>query len=247
MHSRPLPAQKGTFRFSGDRERPSAAFPMGLGANGMHEVCGAGHADFAALTGFALAARAARTGVTLWIRQTNLTQEHGRLFQEGPGCLNHAPQNILNVTVRKLPDALWAVEEVVRSAAAGLVIAELTDADFTASRRLALASGRHGVPVILLMPHTREGATAASARWRVSPRPSAPNRHDPHAPGALRWKALLERSRQAPHLAGQTFDLELDDETLSLRVVSGLAADPAPARGARAEDRIGAASPRKTA
>ncbi|MDX1292422.1 MAG: hypothetical protein R3265_06410, partial [Hyphomonas sp.] len=179
--------------------------------------------------------------------QASLKQAHGRLLLTG--CRQVAPDlpASLNITTRKPAEALWATEEAIRSGVAALVIAELEDADFTASRRLALASSRHGTPVILLMPYTRSGSTAASARWRLSPRPSSPNRYDPHAPGALRWKAVLERSRQASHMAGQSFDLELDDETLSLRVVAGLASDPAPARAPRPENRIGPSGIRQTA
>ncbi|MBF4328339.1 hypothetical protein EAY16_24000, partial [Vibrio anguillarum] len=64
----------------------------------------------------------------------------------------------LSLTARTLPDALWAVEEAVVSGAVSLVVAEIEAADFTATRRLTLASGRHGVPVVLLMPPTCEGA-----------------------------------------------------------------------------------------
>jgi protein ImuA len=48
-------------------------------------------------------------------------------------------------------------------------------------------------------------------------------------------------------MAGHAFDLELDDETLSLRVVSGLATDPAETRPPRPQDRIGPAGFRQSA
>ncbi|QSR23041.1 ImuA family protein [Hyphomonas sp. KY3] len=238
---------KDAFHSFPPQQQPSLSFPLGLGEVGVHEICEASHGDFPAMTGFALAARTRRKGPVIWIRQSSLKQAHGGLLQAG--CREVAPDlpPSLNITPRKPAEALWATEEAIRSGVASLVIAELEDASFTASRRLALVSGRHGTPVILLMPYTRDGATAANARWRLSPRPSSPNRYDTHAPGALRWKAVLERSRQAPHMAGQSFDLELDDETLSLRVVSGLAADPAPARSPRPQDRIGPPGLRQTA
>ena len=141
----------------------------------------------------------------------------------------------LNVETRTLAEALWAVEEAVVSGAVSLVIAEVEAADFTATRRLTLASGRYGVPVILMMPQTCEGATAAATRWRIRPRPSAPNRYDPQAPGNPRWRAVLERCRTAPNATGASFDLEWNDETLSLSVVSGLAAGPAAPRPAERE------------
>lgn len=229
----PLVVPAARLRKPGDG--PCPAFPFGLGLRGVHEVCETAHGDMAALTGFALAASQRRKGVLLHVVQTGQALEHGDLLAEGVRQMQAAPPAILTVRTRKTMDTLWTIEEAVRSGAAGLVLAEVAEADFTASRRLALASGRHGVPVILLMPHRRDGATAASARWRVAPRPSATNRFDPRAPGRVRWRAVLERSREVPHLAGQGFDLEWNDETLSLTVVSGLAADtPAPGKARRA-------------
>ncbi|OYW84204.1 MAG: hypothetical protein B7Z22_11130 [Hyphomonas sp. 32-62-5] len=74
----------------------------------------------------------------------------------------------LGLVTRHAGDALWAVEEAVVSGAVSHVIAEVDAADFTATRRLTLASERHGVPVTLLLPHTCEGATAALTRWRAA-------------------------------------------------------------------------------
>ncbi len=206
-----------------------AEFPLGLGQTGVHEVCEESFGDMAALTGFALAAAKPRRGAIAWIVQRRLTLDHGTFLPSGLPDLCRSVRPIVSVDVTKHQDGLWTIEEAVRSAAVGCVIAEIDCMDFTASRRLALASGRHGVPVILLMPYACEGSTAASARWRVSPRPSSQNLFDPRAPGHPRWRAVLERTRQAPHMAGKVFDLELNDETLSLSVVSRLASyTPAP-------------------
>ena len=219
----------GVFRLRASPRRQPAQFPLGLGASGVHELCEAQYGDFTALTGFALAAAETRPGAVVWISQADLVQAHGMRLQAGLAQARTQANAMLHVHARKQGEALWAVEEALSSSAPGLVIAELCDLDFTASRRLTLAASRHGVPLILLLPYTRDGATAAQARWRISPRPSASNRFDPHAPGFVRWRAVLERARQAPHLAGQVFDLEWNDETLSLTVVPGLAAHaPAP-------------------
>lgn len=211
---------------TGENAQP-LAFPLGLGACGVHEVCEHTFGDIGALTGFVLASAAMRPGAVAWISQTDLTREHGHLLAGGMRFLRRDLRPVFMVRVQRAVQALWALEEVVASSAVSLAIAELGGVDFTASRRLQLASERHGVPVILMLPYTTEGATAASARWRVRAEPSAPNRYDPRAPGALRWYARLERSRLAPEQVGQGFNLELDDETLSLHMVSGLAAHPA--------------------
>ena len=214
------------FRLKPTATRAPAAFPLGLGQYGVHELCEDSFGDMAALTGFALAASRPCKGMIVWVRQQALAHDHGHVLAAGMQALAPQTPPILNITTRKTTDTLWATEEAIRAQATGLVIAELQTADFTASRRLTLASSRHGVPLILLMPYTRQGSTASAARWRIASRPSAPNRYDPHAPGHTRWHAALERCRRAPHMTGHSFNLELDNETLSLRVVTGLAANP---------------------
>lgn len=226
----------GVFRLDQRPDRPDPDFPLKLGSEGVHEICEAGHGDMAAMTGFALAAARPPSGAIFWVRQHLLEREHGRLFEAGMDWLTAMGKPLVTVATRRPGDTLWACEEGIQSSAVGLVICEVQGLDFTASRRLTLAAGRQGVPLILLLPWRHDGTSAASARWRVSPRPSSPNPFDNRAPGHTRWQAVLEKSRQAPHMAGRLFNIELDHETLSLRVVSGLAADapsprPAPAIG----------------
>ncbi|MEO1028409.1 MAG: hypothetical protein AAFX02_05065 [Pseudomonadota bacterium] len=201
-------------------------FPFGLARQGVHEIAEQSYGDLTAATGFALAAAGQVTGPILWVAQSKAGMEHGGLFQTGLASFHEVQPTVLTVRTRKLPDALWAIEEAICSKVVGLVIAEIEDTDFTASRRLALASDRSGVPAILLMPYTKEGASAAQARWRVSAQASAPNQFDAHGLGRPRWRAVLERSRQVPQFAGRSFDIELNDETFSLNLVSKLAAHP---------------------
>jgi protein ImuA len=214
----------------------AAGFPYGLGVTGLHEVAEAAYGDRAAATGFVLAAtRQARPGVWLWVSQTKFTGDAGHVPEAALRQMQPASPARLSVDVRTPADALWAVEEAVVSGAVSLVVAEISAADFTSTRRLTLASGRYGVPVILLLPQTCEGATAAATRWRISPQLSSANPHDPQAPGHPRWRAVLERCRAAPGAVGTSFDLEWNDETLSLGLVSGVAAGPAAPRTAAGE------------
>lgn len=215
------------------RAAPEAeiAFPYGLGVSGLHEVAEAGYGDRAAATGFVLAAaKPAGSGILLWISQTHSARETGIVPEAALRGMTRGKLQRLTVMTRQASEALWAVEEAIISGAVSHVIAEVETADFTATRRLTLASGRHGVPVTLLLPHRTEGATAAATRWRIAPLPSAPNHYDPLAPGHARWRAALERCRTAPGAAGRNFDLEWNDETLSLSVVPGMAAGPAAPR-----------------
>ena len=228
------------FRFGDASEAAGSqaghSFPFGLGESGLHEVCESRFGDLAALSGFVLATAQLRSGAIAWIGQRGLSSEHGTLMMAGQASLRRDCRHILSIRTQTLSHALWALEEVICSAAVGAVIAELEQPDFTASRRLLLASERHGVPVILLLPFRAEGATAATARWRVQPEPSSFNRFDPHAPGNARWCAQLERSRMAPDQVGRRFYVELDHETLSLRMVSGMATH-APASRPKRKDK----------
>ncbi len=217
----------GMFRMRPQDQTRPPVFPMGLGADGVHELVEAGFGDMPALTGFALTASAGQTGPVAWIRYGRAGQDHGRVMLRGLPGLRQDPPSLLQIVTYRPKETLWAMEEVIQSRAVSLVIGEIQDLDFTASRRLMLAARRCGVPAILLMPYTRQGATAATARWRISARPSARNPSDPGAPGAIRWRAVLERSRVPGHTTPYTFDLELDDETLSLSVASRLATDTA--------------------
>ena len=210
-----------------------AAFPFGLGVSGVHEVAEEAYGHWAAVTGFVLAtARPGRKSPCLWVCQANITQDAGHVpvtsFREMTGA--DTPR--LSLITRNASETLWAAEEGVVSGAVSHVVAEVERADFTATRRLALASEKHGVPVTLLLPHGCSGVTAAATRWRIGTRLSTPNRHDPRAPGQARYRAVLERCRIAPAATGQAFDLEWNNETVSLHMVSGMVAGPSAPRPA---------------
>lgn len=202
------------------------SFPYGLGERGVHEIAAGEYGDMAACAGFALAGglKRAGPGAIVWVSDAGRWRDTGPLSGAGLAAFGLDPGRLLFVQARKPREALWAVEEAMRCPAVALVLAELPELGFTASRRLVLAGKSYGVPVIALLGQCCEGATAATARWRVQARPSAPNRWDARAPGHSRWRAVLERSRSAPGAAGRIHELEFDHETLSLHMVSRLAA-----------------------
>ena len=203
-------------------QREESFLPFRLGQVGVHECVESRVGDMGALTGFALT-NVQPEGAVLWVRQYKLTQEYGMLLPSGTAAFQRAVQHSLHVQASKRMDALWAIEEGIKSGAVSLVIGEVEDADFTATRRLKLASERYGVPVVLLMPHTREGISACETRWRISTQPSSLNSYDIKGLGRPQWQATLERCRIAPERVGEVFDLEYDDEALSVRVVSRMA------------------------
>lgn len=233
MARAPLP--KGVFKLSAasasqDFSEATKAFPFGLGRQGVHEVCEAAYGDRTAALGFVAAHLPVRGGPIIAIAQTNPLADHGRWYETGLRIFTRQSPPFLHVTARTAKQVLWATEEALSSGAPGLVIAETDTPDFTASRRLALAAAKTGVPAALLLPHTTQGSTAATVRWRISTQRSAANPYDAGAPGATRWRAIAERIRSAPHHAGAIFDLEFDHETFRLDLVSRLAPDAAQAR-----------------
>ena len=67
--------------------------------------------------------------------------------------------------------------------------------DFTATRRLAVAAERSGVPCWLVRLGGTANLSGARMRWRIASAPSLPNPFDPRAPGAPAWDAELFRAR----------------------------------------------------
>jgi protein ImuA len=70
--------------------------------------------------------------------------------------------------------------------------------DFTATRRLAVASERSGTPCWLVRLGGTANLSGARMRWRVESAPSLINDLDPRAPGLPAWDAELFRARGSP-------------------------------------------------
>jgi protein ImuA len=123
--------------------------------------------------------------------------ESGRLYP--PGLPS---RNLIHVEARDARDALWAMEEGVRCAALSAVIGELWGdpraLDFTATRRLAVASERSGTPCWLVRLGATANLSGARMRWRVASAPSLVNALDGRAPGLAAWGAELFRARGHP-------------------------------------------------
>ncbi|MDP9085934.1 MAG: hypothetical protein M3N02_04100, partial [Pseudomonadota bacterium] len=87
----------------------------------------------------------------LWVQERMAILEGGRIYPPGLGAkglvLESIPE-LIHVEAKDARAALWAMEEGLRCAALGGVIGELWGdpraADFTATRRLAVAAERSG-------------------------------------------------------------------------------------------------------
>jgi protein ImuA len=133
----------------------------------------------------------------LWVQERMAILESGRVHP--PGL--HS-QSLVHVETRDARDALWAMEEGVRCAGLSAVIGEIWGdpraLDFTATRRLAVASERSGTPCWLVRLGGTANLSGARMRWRIASAPSLANALDPKAPGLPAWDAELFRARGMP-------------------------------------------------
>jgi protein ImuA len=133
----------------------------------------------------------------LWVQDRMAILESGRIHPPGLPT-----QDLIHVEARDARDALWAMEEGVRCSALSAVIGELWGdpkaLDFTATRRLAVASERSGTPCWLIRLGGTPNLSGARMRWRIASAPSLIGSLDPRAPGTPSWDAELFRARGHP-------------------------------------------------
>jgi protein ImuA len=135
-----------------------------------------------------------RSKPVLWVQERMAILESGRIYPPGLGTID-----VVHVEARDARAALWAMEEGVRCSALSAVIGELwgdpAALDFTATRRLAVASERSGVPCWLVRLGGHANLGGARMRWRIGSAPSFLNSLDSRAPGLPAWDAELFRAR----------------------------------------------------
>ncbi|HEV2594511.1 MAG TPA: recA-like protein [Sphingomicrobium sp.] len=130
----------------------------------------------------------------LWIQERMAILESGRVHPLGLPM-----HNLIHVEARDARDALWAMEEGLRCSALCAVIGEIWGnpraLDFTATRRLAVASERSGVSAFLIRLGGEANLSGARMRWRIASASSIANELDPRAPGLPAWNVELFRAR----------------------------------------------------
>jgi hypothetical protein len=170
------------------------------------------------------ALQGARPRPLLWCWPRESAGELGELF--GPGLLSLGldPAGLVIAEAPRPAEALWAIEEAVRSGAVALVLGVLDEVGLTPARRLSLAAQSSRTPCLLLSAPRSPPAAAAATRWRIGEAASAPHPFDPAAPGPPRHAVALERCRRRPVAGGPvSFLVEWSDETLGFRLASPLA------------------------
>lgn len=189
----------------------------------LEEACAARGGDVGAALAFALARIGdADPRPPLLVAPRRWLAEHGRPFAPaivpGDACL-------LLVAARNEADALWAMEQGLRSGAVAGVIGAVERTTLTQTRRLDFAA-REGGSTAVLLRGQEGGLSAARRRWRIATLPSAPHPLDAGAPGRWRVQAELTRRRDGPPGA---WIMEQDDRTHDgthrLRLAARLAGD----------------------
>jgi len=133
----------------------------------------------------------------LWVQDRMSILESGRIHP--PGLPS---QDLIHVEACDARAALWAMEEGVRCSALSCVIGEIWGdpkaLDFTATRRLAVASERSGTPCWVVRLGGSANLSGARMRWRIASAPSLVNQLDRRAPGSAAWDVELFRARGMP-------------------------------------------------
>jgi protein ImuA len=161
--------------------------------------------------------------------------EFGDPYGHGLAQMGLKVGRLILVEARTDKDALWAIEETLRSEARPAVVAGAVAGglDLTSSRRLNLAAAPQRTPLMLLCGPKSAGTSAAATRWRIAAAPAARDRFG--ALAAPRWHVALERSRLGSR-HGSPMDrpgawlIEWNHVAHRFRVVDGLADRP-PAAG----------------
>ena len=136
----------------------------------------------------------------LWVQDKAALRLSGRPYR--PGLPRELRHRLIHVAAKSPEDALFALEEGLRCRDLAFVIGELSGnpraLSFTASRRLSLATEKHGVPLWLVRLDAARDLGSARMRWEARASPSAPPRWNGQAPGAAAWRAELFRARSHP-------------------------------------------------
>jgi len=136
----------------------------------------------------------------LWVQDKTALRLSGRPYR--PGLPRELRHRLIHVAAKSPEDALFSLEEGLRCRDLAFVIGELSGnpkaLSFTASRRLSLATEKHGVPLWLVRLDARRDLGSARMRWEARASPSPPPRWNGQAPGPPAWRAELFRARSHP-------------------------------------------------
>jgi len=180
-----------------------------------------------------------QSGPAVLVTARRALMDFGEPYGHGLAQLGLDMGRLILVEARTDKDALWAIEETLRSRVRPAMVAGALAGglDLTSSRRLNLAAAPQRTPLVLLSGSKAVGTSAAAARWRIAAAPAARDRFG--ALAAPRWHVTLERSRLGSHRGPPmnrpmhrpmnqpgTWLIEWNHVAHRFRVVAGLADRP---------------------
>lgn len=152
---------------------------------GSHELFG----DFP--THFVLMQMQQNDQQIIWLKGVN---DADYLYPNAIANLGINLQKITFITYHSQQQALWIVEEALRSGAVGIVVAEgLKQPDLLQSRRLNLAAEKGKSKAFMLLKGTSKNANSAMTRWQI----------DISAARQNQYQVKLLRSRQKGFISGE--------------------------------------------
>lgn len=148
----------------------------------------------------AVAAAHDRFGAVIWIRRGGAGETGAEALDPYGLSALFDPARLLEVAAPTPVDALWAMEEALRSGAAPVVIAEPERRlDLTASRRLQLAAEAGGGLGLSLAPETAPPrSSAVETRWRATPVLRRAADDDDGAAPTAAWRWELLKNKRGP-------------------------------------------------
>jgi protein ImuA len=164
---------------------PEGRFPLGA----LHEFISTSAEESTASFGFicGIVSAIMKGAPSVWVAASR------KIFPPGLKAFNIEPQHLLFIQTKKPKEALWVMEEALKTEGLSAVVGELSDLSFTESRRLQLAVESSQVTGFLVRQQPKNSTTACAARWKISSLPSQ-NENLPGL-GYPRWQVDLLKVR----------------------------------------------------
>ncbi|WP_417450039.1 ImuA family protein [Kordiimonas sp.] len=160
-----------------------------------HEIWAQKPDDFTPAMAYALAGLSSDERPILWVTSPRMVSEHGLPY--GPGLLRFGidPARLVIVRAQSRIDALWAVEEGLKSAKLAAVVGEVAGIDLTESRRLSLVTREVMTRCTLLLRTAKAPSSASYSRMQLRATTSQPPHFAESTPGEPRLQAGLVKHR----------------------------------------------------
>lgn len=142
---------------------------------------------------------------TIWLKSKN---DADYLYPNAVANLGVNLQNITFITYQTQQQALWIIEEALRSGAVGTVVTEgVKQPNLLQSRRLNLAAEKGKAKSFMLLRGASQNANSAMTRWQVDTSPAKQNQ----------YQVKLLRSRQKGFISGEgNWIMDIKNETFHI-------------------------------